>query len=183
MSYQAVTSYLSNTATTASYALNSAFAYSSSYASTASVSIITFVTQSVISSSFASSSVSSSYVPLGRAIVLCSAYTPLFSGADFAEIPIPYSPTGGSVTWNIKRATLRAQFPESNVTAINLEYSSGTGVFNATVVGTVILTAGSYEASSGPFTTIVNSGDKVRFNVIILGAAQNWTVIMELSNT
>jgi hypothetical protein len=134
-----------------------------------------------VSSSYA---YTSSYVPTGRSIVLCSAYTPTIIGPDAAEVTIPFSPIDGtsSMSWNIKRLLFRAQSIESFTSSLNIEKSSATGSFSSSFLNFVTLNSGSYENSvtgSGSIT----SGDKLRFNVTQLGTAQNWTVITELSNT
>jgi len=177
-------------AQTADYSLDSQFSLTASYAlnaETASFNIINYVTQSILSSSwsdFASSSVSSSYTNLGRSIVLCSAYTPLITGADPAEVTIPYSVMDGFsiISWNVKRLSFRAQLSESVSSVIDIEKSTGGGVFSPTTIGSVTLPAASYEGfTTGSLGTVV-SGDKIRFNVTTLGTAQNWTIITEISN-
>jgi hypothetical protein len=175
---------LSYAAQTADFALDSEYAYSASYAGTCSVFITNYLTSSQDSSSFASASISASYVPIGRSMVFCAAYTPVLTGPDAAEYVVPYLPDGATpATWSIKRFTLRAQLPESTLTVVNIEKSSGPGIFSATIVGSITLPAAAYEATSGstPFTVV--SGDKVRFNVATLGTAQNWTIITDISNT
>jgi hypothetical protein len=170
---------------TSDFALDSTFAYSASYASTCSVFVTTYETASVYSSSFASQSISASYVPTGRSMVLCAAYTPVLAGPDVAEYVFPYGADGTTmVWWNIKRFTIRAQLPESTQTVVNIEKSTGAGIFNPIIVGSVTLPATAYEATSGsaPPEFSASTGDKIRFNVATLGTAQNWTIITEISN-
>ncbi len=177
---------LAYAAHTADFALDSMFAYSSSYAKTCSVFETNYITSSVASSSFASQSFSASYVPLGRSIVLCAAYTPILAGPDLAEYLIPYSPVGDGtipISWSVKRLTLRAQTLETSESVINIEKSSGPGIFTAEVIGSVTLPTSAYEAYSGSLPSAsLNSGDKIRFNVVNVGLAQNWTIITEISN-
>jgi hypothetical protein len=56
------------------------------------------------------------------------------------------------------------------------------GAFSATTIGTVVLDSASYEGQTTGSLGSVNSGNKLRFNVSVLGAATNWTVITEISN-
>ena len=128
---------------------------------------------------------SASYVQYGRSMVLCSAYTPLSNGPDTAEVTVPFSPSDGitAVPWNVKRLSLRTQTSESISSSIYFEKSIGNGVFSASYVGGVFLSGSLYESynTSESFGQ-VSSGNKLRFNVIQLGTATNWTVIAELSN-
>jgi hypothetical protein len=121
--------------------------------------------------------------PYGRSIVLCAAYTPTATGADPAEIPVPYSPLNGTtpVTWSIRRLVIRSSTAETSTSSINIEKSSITQSFSATLVGAVTHSYGLFEtASVGSFGTVV-SGDKLRFNVITLGVSTYWTVVVEAS--
>jgi hypothetical protein len=117
----------------------------------------------------------------GRSIMMCSALTPSYIGADGGEIPIPYDIDGtGIINWSVRRITLRVQTAGGSP-SITVEKSPGTGGFVASTLGTVTLPNNAYEAS------VINSGtvastDKIRFNVGTLGTAQNWTIITEISN-
>jgi hypothetical protein len=64
--------------------------------------------------------------------------------------------------------------------AVAFESSHGLGVFIAKTVGTVALTTGAYEGTVAGSLGTVNSGDKLRFNVLALGSATNWTATIEL---
>jgi hypothetical protein len=178
---------LAYTSQTSDFALDSMFAYSSSYASTCSVFITNYQTASVYSSSYASGSTTASYVAYGRSIVLCAAYTPVLSGPDAAEYVIPYSPIDGAtpMSWSIKRMTFRAQTTETSQSIVNIERSTGPGTFNPVIIGSITL-ASANEATTGSIATGASasftSGDKVRFNVVNIGTAQNWTIITEISN-
>jgi hypothetical protein len=120
--------------------------------------------------------------PSGRSIVLCTAYTPTITGADAAEIPIPYSPVDGvtSLLWSIKRLNFRTKTSGNVSSSISIEKSIGNGVFSPNEVGRLILPENSYESFTGSIYTI-NSGDKIRFNVIELGTSQNWTLTVEIT--
>ena len=134
-----------------------------------------------ISASFATTA---SYVPIGRSIALCSAYTPSATGVDAAEVPVPFSPVDGSssINWNVKRLSIRAQTSETTTSSVIIEKSIVSGLFSSTTIGTVTLPSGAYENSTTGSLGTVNSGDKIRFNVSTLGTATNWTVVTELSN-
>ena len=176
-------------ATSASFASQS---ISASYAGTASI-LLGFVqsAQFATSASFASCSISASYAtsasytPMGRSIVLCSAYTPLSTGADSAEVSIPFSPLDGSssLSWNIRRISFRAQTAETNTSSINIELSVAPGIFSPIFIASASLIGAINEtASIGLFGT-ASSGNKLRFNVTTLGTAQNWTIISEIANS
>ena len=131
----------------------------------------------------ASYAISTSLVPsAGRAVGLCAAYTPLIIGPDAAEVPIPYSSIDGvtQVSWSVKRINIRAQTAESVSSSIAIEKSIVAGAFAATEIGRILLPTSSYEAFTGSLST-VNSGDKMRFNVIQLGTSTNWTLLVEIS--
>jgi hypothetical protein len=127
----------------------------------------------------------SSYAAGGRSMVLCAAYTPLVTGPDVAEVYVPYSLVDGSssLSWSIKRLAWRVQVSESVSSSIYIERSTTTGSFSASYVGSLTLNSNSYEAynTTGSFQ-YVNSGDKLRFNVIQLGTSTNWTIITEISS-
>lgn len=162
--------FITSSVTSASYAISASWAPSTGGGSS-------------VSSSWASSSLSSSYAPLGRSIVLCSAYTPVLLGWDSAETTIPFSPLDGSssINWNVKRLSLRTQTIESATSSINIEYSTSTGSFNPTTIGGVTL-MGTYEAATTGSLGAVASGNKLRFNVTTLGVGINWSIITEISN-
>jgi hypothetical protein len=118
-------------------------------------------------------------------MILCSAYTPSLIEPDAAEVSVPFDPIDGisSIDWNVKRISLRVQTPETVTSSIDIEKSSGPGVFSATTVGSLMLLSGSYEtAFASASLGTVTSGDKLRFNVTALGTAANWTIITEISN-
>lgn len=122
-----------------------------------------------------------SNVSPNRAIAMCLAYTPSITGADSAEIPIPYDTDGiTSVTWNINRFTLRVQ-TAGGAASVALQKSTGTGVFSPTTLGTVIVTSGAYEGFTTSGLGTLSSSDKIRFNVLSISGTQNWTVLTEIS--
>jgi len=112
---------------------------------------------------------------------LCAAYTPILTGPDSAEVTAPYDPADGvsSITWTLRWIGLRVQ-TAGGAPAVTIEKSSGAGAFNPTSVGTVTLGTGASEGTGTAGLGMVNSGDKLRFNVGTLGTAQNWTVLVEL---
>ena len=114
-------------------------------------------------------------------LCLCAAFTPLTAGPDAAEVAVPYDPADGvtSIAWTLRWIGLRVQ-TAGGAPAVTIEKSSGTGVFTPTSVGTVTLGAGASEAMATAGLGTVNSGDKMRFNVVALGTASNWTVAVEL---
>jgi hypothetical protein len=115
-------------------------------------------------------------------IMLCAAFTPLTTGADLAEVPVPYGTDGvTSVAWNIVRAGVRVQTAGSQ-SVVAIEKSTSTGAFTAVSIGTVTLGANAYEAATTSSLGTINSGNKTRFNVLTLGTGQNWTVTVEISH-
>jgi hypothetical protein len=130
----------------------------------------------------ASSALSSSYTPLGRSLVLCSAYTPPISGADSAELIAPFDVDGTTpISWSVKRLDFRAQSSGSLVSGVEIEKSVTNTLFSSQLIGPVTLSANTYEGVTTGSLGSVNSGDKIRFNVITLGNSQNWTIITEIS--
>ncbi len=116
-----------------------------------------------------------------RSIALCSAFTPLATGADAGEVTVPYDADGTTaVTFNVKRLTLRVA-TAGGAPEIVVEKSTVAGAFAAATVGTVTLGAGAFEGSVTAALGTVASGNKLRFKVNTLGTALNWTVLVELS--
>jgi len=114
--------------------------------------------------------------------MLCAGFTPSTTGADGAEIPVPYDVDGTtSVTWNVKRISLRVG-TAGGAPSVTIEKSTVVGGFSAAAVGTVTLGSGDNEGSATAALGTVASGNKLRFNVVTLATAQNWTVIVELSS-
>jgi hypothetical protein len=114
----------------------------------------------------------------GRVIVFCSAFTPAATGADTGEVTVPSNPSG-STTWNVAAIRLRVQ-TAGGAPSITIEASSAATAFVATTVGSVTLGTGDYEGITIAGLPTVTVGDKLRFNVIDLGTAQNWTIEVEL---
>lgn len=119
----------------------------------------------------------------GQLIILCAGYTPTTTGANSAEISIPYSPADGitQLTYSIRRLVFRAQTTGVTSPSITFEKSTGTGLFLATSIGTLTIPPGSYETYANSLLSL-NSGDKIRFNVTTLGDFTGWTVILEISS-
>jgi hypothetical protein len=122
------------------------------------------------------------YAPTtSRAILLCSGFTPSGTGADTAEVTVPFDVDGTSVVvWHVRRITFRVQ-TAGGAPSVAVEKSSGSGAFSASTVGTVTLGSGANEGSVSSALGTVSSGDKLRFNAVTLDSAQNWTVIVEIS--
>ncbi len=121
-------------------------------------------------------------VPSGGVIVLCSAFTPAGTGADTAEVVVPFSPRDGttSVTWNVQRITLRVQTAGGSP-SVRIEKSTATTAFSASTVGDVTMaSSGDFEAANTTSLGTVASGNKLRFNVLVLDTAQNWTVEVQI---
>jgi len=176
---------------TASYALNAAggesaswasSSISSSYADTAS-----FLLGSIESASYA---LTASYALNGgsgpggggaKSIMLCAAFTPNWTGADDAEIPIPYDSDGVTpVSWSINRFNIRVKYSGSSTSSVSLEKSTGDGEFVPTTLATLYLNSQSYETYTSSLEGIA-SGEKIRFNVNTLGTAQYWTLTTEIN--
>jgi hypothetical protein len=122
--------------------------------------------------------------PMGCVVTLCAAFTPSGTGADTAEVVVPYSPRDGttSVTWNVRRIDFRVQ-TAGGAPAVTVEKSTAAGAFSAATVGTVTLGSGAFEGSNTTSLGTVASGNKLRFNVGTLATAQNWTIQVELGAT
>jgi hypothetical protein len=117
--------------------------------------------------------------PAVQSVVLCSAYTPITTGADTAQVEIPYSSSGGSLTYTILRLLVRVQ-TAGGAPSVLFEMSTGTGAFSPTSIGTVTLSSGAYEGQNTTSLGTISSGTKVRFNVQTLATAQNWTCQIDL---
>lgn len=114
--------------------------------------------------------------------MLCSAYTPPISGADSAELIVPFHVDGITpISWSVKRLNFRVQLSGSLSSSVEIEKSITTTLFSSQLIGPVTLSANSYEGVTTGSLGSVNSGDKLRFNVITLGNSQNWTIITEIS--
>jgi hypothetical protein len=135
-----------------------------------------------ISASWASSSLSASYFPNVKSLVLCTAYTPTSTGADAAELVVPYHINGTTaLSWSVSRLNFRAQLSGSSYSSVVIEKSITNTAFSAVALGPVTLSANTYEGVTTGSLGNVNSGDKIRFNVATLGTATNWTIITEIA--
>jgi phosphotransferase system IIA component len=95
---------------------------------------------------------------------------------------MPYNVDGTTpISWSVRRINFRVSTVETASSAITLQKSVGTGIFNAVALGSLTLSGSLYETTTGSLATI-NSGDKMRFYVDTLGSAQNWTITAEISN-
>jgi hypothetical protein len=120
--------------------------------------------------------------PKACLITLCEAFTPSGTGADIAEVTVPYSPLDGTtvVTFNVRRIDFRVNVA-GGAPSITVEKSTGTGAFSATTVGTVTLGSGASEGSATALLGIVQSGNKLRYNVGTVATATGWTIAVLLS--
>ena len=122
--------------------------------------------------------------PLVKHVMLFTAYTPLATGADMAEVTVPYAADGRTeIRWIVRRIELRV-VTAGGTPAVQIEKSTGSGAFSAVILGSVALADGTYENQTiGDLGTVL-TGDKLRANILNLGVgALNWTVIVELSNS
>lgn len=108
-------------------------------------------------------------------IVFCAGYTPT-AGVDSVQIPVPYDPMDGttSMVWNVRRLQWRAGTAASGASTLNVERSTGTGVFSNAgnlMASNLQLNASTYEVSQTSFNvTQVNSNDKLRLNFVSVGS-------------
>lgn len=116
----------------------------------------------------------------GRTVVLCSGFTPVLSGADTAEVVIPFATDGTSLTFTIARISLRVGVAGGSP-SVTIEKSTGSSGFVPTTVGTVTVSSGANEASVTSSLGTITSGNKVRFNVATLATAQYWTVEVDIT--
>lgn len=171
-----------STSTSASYASASAtssysnFATSASYAPSApSISASYALTASYAANAGGTAASS-------RAMVLCAAFTPFLTGADYAEIPVPYLNDGvTAVSWSVNRINFRVNISGSTTSSITIQKSAATGIFTPTYVTAMSLNSSSYQTFTGSLVGVV-SGDKVRFSVDTIGTAQYWTITTEISS-
>jgi hypothetical protein len=113
---------------------------------------------------------------------LCVGFTPTTTGADSAEVGVPYAADGTTtVTWTVRRMDVIVRVA-GGAPAVTIEKYTGTGAFVGTTVGTVTLSGGANVGSiTGGFgTTTLVSGDRLRMNIGALGTATEWTVWLQL---
>jgi hypothetical protein len=113
----------------------------------------------------------------GALLTLCAGFIPAGTGADVAELVVPYDSKDGttSIVWNVRRIDFRVQ-TAGGAPSVTVEKSTVATAFVATAVGTVTLASGAYEGSVTASLGTVASGNKIRMNVITLATATNWTV-------
>lgn len=115
-----------------------------------------------------------------HALVLCAGFTPSGTGADVVELVVPYATDGVTpITWSVTRLTLRVE-TAGGAPSMRVEKSTVAGVFTPATIGTVTLGVGAYEGSVTAALGTVDSGNKLRFHVLALGTAANWTIIAEI---
>lgn len=119
----------------------------------------------------------------GAVVILCEAFTPVGTGADIAEVMVPYDPTDGttSVTWNVRRIWLRVNVAGGAPVAV-IEKSTASTAFSASTVGTLTMGSGDYEVAATSSLGTVASGNKLRFNVTTLATATGWAIGVELGS-
>jgi hypothetical protein len=173
----------SSYATTASYSISSSasntasFAFSASYAPGAPAITASFA----ITASYALNA-SGQNAASSRAMVLCAGFTPYLTGADVAEIPVPYSSDGTTpLSWSVNRVNLRVQLSGSTTSSVTIQKSSDATVFNPVFVTSMSLNSSSYQTYTGSLVGVV-SGDKLRFFVNTIGTAQYWTITTEITS-
>ena len=113
--------------------------------------------------------------------MLCDALTPSGTGPDAGQVVVPYDGDGVTVvTWTVRRLTLRVA-TAGGAPSVAIEKSTGSSGFSPSTLSTVTLASDTNEGSVTGSLGTVQSGDKLRFNVLSLGTAQNWTVTVEIS--
>jgi hypothetical protein len=89
---------------------------------------------------------------------------------------------GAAMTFDLTRMLFRLESPGTTTTTVRVEKSAGGGVFSATptTVGTLTLTAGSYETSTASGLGTVTSGDLLRIVWVAVGTnARGYLVQIE----
>jgi hypothetical protein len=119
-------------------------------------------------------------------VVLMQGFSPAGLGADTAEIPVPYDAENGTsnIVWTVRRIDFRVG-TAGGAPSIKVQKSAATTAFGAgTDIGTVTLGSGDHEGSlTGPFDSdSVDSGDKLRVNVLALGTATDWSIAVLLES-
>lgn len=120
-------------------------------------------------------------------------FTPTQTGGDTAEFIVPFHPLDGTtrVTWNVGRIEFRVGTgTTSSTSTINVQRSGiGTGAFSSAgnLLTTDLSITGSNNwenwATTGFATSTVQSGEKVRVNVVALGAGHSyWDVNLTLNS-
>jgi hypothetical protein len=179
----------------ASQSLSSSYALSASHADLSDTASYSFT---AISASYApgAPAISASYAitasfalngggqgaASSRAMVLCAGFTPYLTGADVAEIPVPYESDGTTpLSWSVNRVNLRVQLSGSTTSSVTIQKSTSSDLFVPEFVASMSLNSSSYQTSTGSLVGVV-SGDKVRFYVDTIGTAQYWTITTEITS-
>jgi hypothetical protein len=110
-------------------------------------------------------------------------FTPTVLGPDTDERMVPYHPSDGtrSITWNVRRIWFRVA-GAGGAPAVTIEMSTATGLFAATLVGTLTMGGGAFEVVVTAALGTLVSGTKIRFNVTALGTATGWAIGVELGS-
>jgi hypothetical protein len=97
---------------------------------------------------------------------------------------VPYDPKDGttSVTWNVRRITLRVE-TAGGAPSVRFQKSTDAGAFNPATIGDVTLGSGDSQGSTTSALGTVASGNKIRFDVLALGTAEYWTATIELGES
>jgi hypothetical protein len=114
-------------------------------------------------------------------------FTPAASGADTAELEVPYHPKDGTtvLNFNTRRISWRcaASGATSGVITIEKSLAVNTGAFVPATVGTLTLAAGNYQVAATSALATLSSGDKIRVFVNTLPAATAWTIHVALESS
>lgn len=117
----------------------------------------------------------------GQSRTVIWTFTAPASGADKYELPVPADALGNSVTWQIRSCSFRASVPSSGTTTLQVQVSSGTGVFSASnLLSSALSLTGSalYEISSTGFVqATLLTGNKVRINFSAVDATHDGIVV------
>jgi hypothetical protein len=129
---------------------------------------------------FSTSGTWTNQTPSKRSVVmtLMEGFTPLASGADAAQIVVPFSPADGTtvLTWTVRRIDWRVSGVGTTSGSITVQKSTAAGAFSATTVGTVTIGAATHEANNTTSLGTVASGDKIRTFINTLGDKTGWFV-------
>jgi hypothetical protein len=110
-----------------------------------------------------------------------SGYTPLAAGTDNVVLTIPDSPVDGTsaITYRLRDFYIRVETPSAGSSRIQLEKSTGTGVFTLAATGSSYIAgfgltltgAGIYTTQTTTFAgAFLTSGDNLRLNWTLLNA-------------
>jgi hypothetical protein len=118
-----------------------------------------------------------------RTLVLAAGWTPVATGPDEVELPVPYGANGERQVWRVRRVRLRASIAGDSRSVVAIEASSDAGVFAPRYVTEVTLEGGRNQVETSGALGEVASGELVRFNVLELGTARAWSLAVEITTT